>query len=127
MIQDLRFCVRMLLKNPSFTLIAVSTLALGIGVNNVLFTVYDAFLLKPLPLKDPYSIVNVSGYGRDGKRTRLFSYLDYVDYRDGNTAFDGLTAWNEFMAPFGEEAAADASDSMLVPSNFGQGQFKTNR
>jgi macrolide transport system ATP-binding/permease protein len=122
MIQDLRFCVRMLLKNPGFTLIAVCTLALGIGVNTALFTVYDAFVLKPLPLKDPYSMVNVSGYDRDGKRTRLFSYLDYLDYRDGNTAFDGLTAWNEFLAPFGEEAPT-GSDSLLVPGNFGVGEL----
>jgi len=122
MIQDLRFCARMLLKNRGFTLIALCTLALGIGVNTALFTVYDAFVLKPLPLKDPYSIVNVNGYDRDGKRTRLFSYLDYLDYRDGNTAFDGLTAWNEFMAPFGEQAV-DESDSLLVPGNFGVGQL----
>src|SRR5262249_57425650 len=108
MIQDLRFCLRMLFKNPGFTLIAVGTLALGIGVNTALFTVYDAFVLKPLPLKDPYSIVNVNGYDRDGKRTRLFSYLDYLDFRDGNTAFDRLTAWNELMASFGEQAV-DAS------------------
>jgi len=123
MIQDARFSVRMLLKSPGFTLIALSTLALGIGVNTALFTVYDAFVLKPLPLKDPYSIVNVLGYDRDGKRSRLFSYLDYVDYRDGNKAFDGLIAWNEFVAPFGEEAASDTSDSMLMPSNFGKGEL----
>ena len=122
MFQDIRYGLRMLIKNPGFTMIAVCTLALGIGVNTALFTVYDAFVLKPLPLKDPYSIVNVSGFDRDGKRTRLFSYLDYLDYRDGNTAFDGLTAWNEFLAPFGDETA-DASDSLLVPSNFGAGQL----
>src|ERR1041385_3843914 len=73
MIQDLRYGVRTLLKNPGFTLIAVLTLALGIGVNTALFTVYDAFVLKPLPLKDPDSIVNLTGFDRDGKRTRLFS------------------------------------------------------
>jgi predicted permease len=122
MIQDLRYWARTLIKNPGFTVIAVCTLALGIGVNTALFTVYDAFVLKPLPLKDPYSIVNVSGYDRDGKRTRLFSYLDYLDYRDGNTGFDGLTAWNEFLAPFGEQAP-DESDSLLVPGNFGVGQL----
>src|SRR5262245_37053383 len=68
MFQDLRYGARMLLKQPGFTLVAVITLALGIGVNTALFTVYDAFVLKPLPLKDPYSIANVTGYDREGKR-----------------------------------------------------------
>src|SRR5262249_9110963 len=122
MIQGLGFSARMVLKNRGFNLIALYTVGLGIGVNPALFTLYHAFVLAPLPLKDPYSIVNVNGYDRDGKRTRLFSYLDYLDYRDGNTAFDGLTAWNEFMAPFGEQAV-DESDSLLVPGNFGVGQL----
>src|SRR6266568_2091312 len=102
MFQDLRYGVRMLLKQPGFTLIAVFTLALGIGVNTALFTVFDAFVLKPLPLKDPDSIVNLTGYNREGERNRLFSYLDYVDYRDRNTALAGLVAINRFAAPFGE-------------------------
>src|SRR5215813_7731655 len=75
MFQDLRYGVRMLMKHPGFTLVAVITLALGIGVNTALFTVYDAFVLKPLPLKDPYSIANVTGYDREGKRNQFFSYL----------------------------------------------------
>src|SRR5262250_1165290 len=62
MLQDIRYGVRMLLQRPGFTLIAMLTLALGIGVNTALFTVYDAFVMKPLPLKDPDSIVKLMGY-----------------------------------------------------------------
>src|SRR5580765_3882023 len=121
MFQDLRYGVRMLLKQPGFTLIAVFTLALGIGVNTALFTVFDAFVLKPLPLKDPDSIVNLSGYNREGERNRLFSYLDYVDYRDRNTALVGLVAINKFAAPFGEQA--DDDDAAVLPGNFGFGRL----
>jgi putative ABC transport system permease protein len=58
--QDLRYGARTLSKKPGFTLIAALTLALGIGVNTALFTVFNAFVLKPLPLKDPDSIVNIA-------------------------------------------------------------------
>jgi len=122
MFQDLRYGVRMLMKHPGFTLVAVITLALGIGVNTALFTVYDAFVLKPLPLKDPYSIANVTGYDREGKRNQFFSYLDYLDYRDRNTMFAGLIVWNRFFAPFGAQAA-DVGDPSVLPANPGVGHL----
>src|SRR5205807_7656373 len=55
--QDLRYGLRMLRKNLGFTAIAVLTLALGIGVNTTLFTAFDSIALKPLPVKDPESVV----------------------------------------------------------------------
>jgi len=122
LLQDLRYGARMLRKHPGFTLIATLTLALGISSNTALFTVYNAFVLKPLPLKDPYSIANVTGYDREGNSNGLFSYLDYVDYRDRNTSFAGLIAWNQFTAPFGEQTAADA-DSSSILGNLGLGNF----
>ena len=121
MFQDLRFGARMLMKKPGFTLIAILTLALGIGLNTALFTIFDAFVLKPLPLKDADSIVNITRRNREGERNRLFSYLDYLDYRDRNTVFAGLVAQNEFTAPFGDQAAAD--DSPVLPGNFGFGRM----
>ncbi|HKR59667.1 MAG TPA: ABC transporter permease, partial [Pyrinomonadaceae bacterium] len=122
LLQDLRYGARMLRKHPGFTLTATLTLALGISSNTALFTVYNAFVLKPLPLKDPYSIANVTGYDREGNRNGLFSYLDYVDYRDRNTSFAGLIAWNQFTAPFGEQTAAGADSSSFL-GNLGLGNF----
>jgi macrolide transport system ATP-binding/permease protein len=122
MFQDMRYAARMLMKHPGFTLVAVITLALGIGVNTALFTVYNAFVLKPLPLKDPNSIANVTGYDRHGKRNHFFSYLDYVDYRDRNTMFAGLIAWNKFLAPFGDQAP-NVGDSSVLFANLGYGHL----
>jgi predicted permease len=121
--QDLRYGARTLSKKPGFTLIAVLTLALGIGVNTALFTVFDAFVLKPLPLKDPDSIAKISGRMPDGGRSRLFSYLDYLDYRDRNHVFEGLVAFNKVAGVFGEKPAGPMDDSFIVASHeyiFGQ-------
>jgi hypothetical protein len=78
MVNDLAYSFRSLLKHRGFTVVAVLTLALGIGVNAALFTVFDAFVLKPLPLKDPDSLVAFDGADAKGQRLRLFSYSDGV-------------------------------------------------
>src|SRR5262245_49260496 len=101
-IQDLRYGARMLLMHPGFTFTAVLTLALGIGVNTALFTVFDALMLKPLPVKDPDRLVSFGGVDRNGGRRRLFSYLDYLDYRDRNTTLTELVAWNKVAVTLGE-------------------------
>src|SRR2546425_129942 len=83
---DLKFALRQLLKNPGFTAVAVLTLALGMGINAAFFTAFNALVLRPLPVKDPDTVVNVwSGYGQ-------FSYPQYVDYRDHNEVLSGLVA-----------------------------------
>jgi len=105
MFQDLRYGARMLLNNPGFTFIAVLTLALGIGANAAMFTVFDALVLKPLPLKNPDRLVNLSGVDRSGGRHQLFSYLDYLDYRDHNTTFADLVAWNKAAVMPGDAQA----------------------
>jgi macrolide transport system ATP-binding/permease protein len=122
LVQDLRYGSRILLKHPGFTFTAALTLALGIGVNTALFTVFDALMLKPLPVKDPDSLVSFSGVDRNGGRRRLFSYLDYLDYRDRNTTLTELVAWNKAAVALGE-AQAGRDDLSVEGANYIFGQI----
>jgi predicted permease len=104
--QDLRFGARMLMKNPGFTLIAVITLALGIGANTAFFTFFNTFLLKPLPLKDPDALVKLEARDQRNGRSIIFSYRDYLDYRERNTVLDGLVGFNKIGVTLGEAPPA---------------------
>jgi predicted permease len=118
--QDLRYGARMLAKNPGFTLIAVITLALGIGANTAIFSVADKLLLRPLPVKDPHRLALVSGETVNPKfLNNIFSYPDYVDYRDQNEVFSDLFAFTLTNAvKFGAGEQSDKIDVELVSGNY---------
>jgi putative ABC transport system permease protein len=91
--QDLRYALRMLAKNPGFTIVAVIALALGIGANSAIFSVVNTVLLQPLPYKDSDRLVMVwedaskHGYPRDTP-----AVANYIDWRDQNQVFEGMAA-----------------------------------
>lgn len=92
--QDLRFSIRMLVKKPSFTLITVTTLALGIGLNTAIFSVVDAVLLSPLPFKNPERLMTV--WTSDARRPSAhgnISYPNFVDLRQQSRSFKSLAAF----------------------------------
>ena len=94
-LQDLRHATRSLWHNPAFTVIAALTLALGIGVNATLFTVYNTFVLKPLPVADPDHVVRLERWYKDnltGDIQYRFSLPEYTYARDHNNVFAGLAA-----------------------------------
>ena len=90
-VQDMRYGVRMLVKNPGFTVVAVLTLALGIGANTAIFSFVDAVLLKPLPFSHPEEIVQVWEKPPDGYRN-VISTLTFLDWRNQNTVFEAMAA-----------------------------------
>src|SRR5216683_4228044 len=93
--QDVRFGFRMLRKSPAFTVVAVLTLGLGIGLNSAIFTLFDALMLRPLPIRDPNAVVNVYQRIQDeAGGYRSFSYPEYVALRESNDAFSGLIAYS---------------------------------
>jgi predicted permease len=91
-IEDVHFALRMLRKNPSFTIVAVFTLALGIGVNTAAFTAYKAFFDQSLDALEPSKMVNLALVLHSGTTDPYFSYPDYEAYRDRLHSFSGLIA-----------------------------------
>src|ERR1044071_428785 len=95
MLRDLRYSLRSLWKRPGFSLVVVATLALGIGVNAAIFSVFN-IMLRPLPVKEPESIVRL--FIEEGsERSDLFSFPDYAYIRDHNQSY------SEVLAVFEEE------------------------
>jgi len=88
---DLKFAIRQLLKNPGFTVVVVFTLALGIGANTAIFTVINALVLRLLPVQDPHDLVQASLAGGSG-RNYTFTYPGYERLRDGARHLSGLFA-----------------------------------
>ena len=111
--QDIRFAVRLLVKDRWFTAVAVVALALGIGVNATVFTFVNAVLIRGLPINDPDRVMVVGT--RDARlRDRGMSYLDFEDYRRATRTFSGLAAFSG--------SVMNVSDEGRTPERF-QGPF----
>ncbi len=91
LVKDLRYAVRMVVNSPGFSIVAVLTLALGIGANTAIFSFIDAVLLKPLPYADADKILMVwekpPGGDRNGNST-----LNFLDWKSQNTVFSAMSA-----------------------------------
>jgi predicted permease len=119
--QDVRYGCRMLAANPGFTLVAVSSLALGVGANSAAFSWADALLLRPLTVARPGEVVTVgSAMSVEGFSSINASYREYVDIRDRATSFDGLVGFTGYTAGLAatREALPKLTLGLMVSDNF---------
>ena len=95
LLQDLRYAFRTFTKSPGFALVAIATLALGIGANTAIFSVVDAVLLRPLPFPDPDRLVLL--WEKTAELPQMMvAYPDYLDWREQSRTFDGLAVYNRY-------------------------------
>jgi len=128
LLQNLRYALRQLRKSPGFTLTVVFTLALGIGANAAVFTLFDQVLLRMLPVQQPRQLVrfeftgsfagSMSSFGGDSHN--YFSYPMYKDLRDKNQVFSGILAADKTNVGVSWNDQAEDEDAELVSGNYFQ-------
>jgi predicted permease len=129
--QDLRYAVRQLRKSPGFSITVIVTLALGIGANAAVFTLFDQVLLRMLPVQKPQELVrfewngafngSMSSFGGDTKdHYNYFSYPMYKDLRDQNQVFSGVLAADKAQVGISWHNQAESDDAEVVSGNYFQ-------
>ena len=117
-LQDARFSLRLLRKSPGFTIVAVITLALGIGANAIVFSVMNALILHPLNVPQAESLYQLM-HGKD--KAGNYSFPDYLDLRDRNRSFDDLLAFDGAVAGLDTGGNPTSAWVVLVTSNYFDG------
>jgi predicted permease len=115
--QDLRYGARMLLKNPGFTLIAVLTLAIGVGANTAIFSVVNGVLLKPLPYREPERLIRV--FERSLTQPKFpMSGGNFQDYRDQNSTLSGLALYTRQDLELSQDDKPERLAALRVSAGF---------
>lgn len=124
--QDVKGSIRILVKSPAFAIVAILSLALGIGANTAIFTVIDAIFLNPLPMKDSSKLIQI--FTVDNKTVNTSAFLqhtgtslpNYEDYRDQNQVFTGLAGDTGpgFTATWTGQAAPEQLNVDLTSANY---------
>jgi putative ABC transport system permease protein len=136
LLHDVRYGLRMLAKNPGFTVAAVLTLALGVGANTAVFSVVNTVLLKPLPYAEPDRLVRVESMWTRGEPIpNPLSYPDFFDFRARNHVFEHLVTWRSTAlaltgvgAPIqldGEMVTWDLFPALGIEPQLGRGFFES--
>jgi putative ABC transport system permease protein len=127
MINDIRYALRVLRQNPGFALVAILSLALGIGANAVIYSETEAMILRPLPVPDPSRVVSVSAYLPGDTLVgsvvpNELSYPDFRDFQKRATSYDGVIGFQYASFGFAPDAKTQPQSEygLLVSGNFFQ-------
>jgi len=128
MLRDIKYALRQLGKSPGFTITVILTLALGIGANTAVFTLFDQVLLRLLPVERPKELVrfewtgafqgSMSSFGGDDHN--YFSYPMYKDLRDQNQVFTGILATDKAQIGVSWHNQAESAEAEVVSGNYFQ-------
>jgi putative ABC transport system permease protein len=121
MLNDIRYGLRQLIKHPAFTIIAILTLALGIGANTAIFSVVNAVLLKPLPFPEPDQLIAVGMTDtRQKGQTDLnsLSYPDFFDFRDQNRTLANIAVYRDLSFALTSEEGATSAHGVKASAEF---------
>jgi len=118
---DIRYAFRWLRKSPGFTLVAVASLAIGIGFNTALFAVVDALLFKPLPVVEPDRLVDIFTSDSSGSVSfSTSSYPDYLDLQAQNEVFDAIVGYSPMLAALNLDNRSRLAMGEIVTGNYFQ-------
>jgi putative ABC transport system permease protein len=122
LVQDVRYGVRMAIRNPTVAVVVVLTLGIGIGATTAVFSVVDAFLLDPLPFPHPDRLVTLSHYDRQaGVAGNRASPANFLDWRDRSRSFSSMAV----IEPYGLEIVSDGEPQSLRVWRVSEGFFET--
>ena len=120
LLQDLRFGIRTLIKSPGFAVVALLTLALGIGANSAIFSVVNAILLRPLAYQNPEQLVTINHNYQKISLKASVSAFGYVHYRDNAKSFESIAALTGWAANMTGDGEPERLTGQTVSANFFQ-------
>lgn len=118
--RDLSLACRTLARTPGFAIVAIVTLALGIGINTAVFTLFDAVFLRPLPVRDPHRIAVIHTTSKKTVYGVDFSFPEYLHIQQENHAFSGLVAWSPITVHLKIEGLTERLDGEMVSTNYNE-------
>ena len=117
LLKDIHYALRWMRRSPGFSVVAILSLGLGVGVNTAMFSLVDALLFRPLPVTSPETLVDVFTTGGDGDEFATSSYQDFLDLKHQNTVFSDMVGYSPMMAPLSLGDRSRIALGQVVTSN----------